>query len=106
MLKLSLLARVVVGLALLAWTPHAQAEGRQACAQRDKVIKKLEEKFGETLRSLGMHEDKAVIEIYSSEKTGTWTILVTRPDGTSCLLAAGQRWEQDVQPIDAPGSDA
>jgi hypothetical protein len=53
-----------------------------------------------------MHEDQAVIEVYSSEETGTWTILVTRPDGTSCLLAAGQRWEQDVQPINAPGSDA
>ena len=47
-----------------------------------------------------------MIEVYSSDETGTWTILVTRPDGTSCLLAAGQRWEQDVQPISAPGEDA
>ena len=45
----------------------------------------------------------AVVEIYSSEETGTWTILMTRPDGMSCLLAAGQRWEQDVHPLDKPG---
>ena len=31
---------------------------------------------------------------------------MTRPDGISCLLAAGQLWEQDAQPIAKPGSDA
>ena len=65
------------------------------------------EKFGETLRSLGLHRDDGVVEVYSSEETGTWTILMTRPDGMSCLLAAGQRWEQDVPPARTkPGSDA
>jgi hypothetical protein len=24
----------------------------------------------------------------------------------SCLLAAGQRWEQDAHPLEKPGSDA
>ena len=31
---------------------------------------------------------------------------MTRPDGMSCLIAAGQRWEQDLQPIGRPGSPA
>jgi hypothetical protein len=112
--KLVLLVRVAVSLALLAGTPSAQAgegqaegqAGGQACAARALVVKKLAERFGETLKSIGLHADDAVVEVYSSETTGTWTILVTHTDGTSCLLAAGQRWEQDVQPIDAPGSDA
>lgn len=104
--KLSLLARAAVALALIAATPGAEAEERAACAARDKVIKRLSEQFGETLKSLGVHKDDAVIEVYSSDDTGTWTILVTRTDGISCLLAAGQRWEQDVTPIRAPGDDA
>ncbi len=104
MSKLSVLARVTIALALLAATPSARAE--QACADHAAVVKKLAERFGETLKSLGLHRNDAVVEIYSSETTGTWTILMTRPDGISCLLAAGQLWEQDVQPLTKPGSDA
>ncbi len=106
MSKLSLLARAATALGLLTATPSAHADGRQACAERALVVQKLHDRFGETLKSLGLHQDDAVVEIYSSEKTGTWTILMTRPDGMSCLLAAGQRWEQDVQPLEKPGSDA
>ena len=104
--KLSLLVRIGVALALLAGTPSAQAWLSPACADRGQVVKKLAEKFGETLKSVGLHANDAVIEVYSSERTGTWTILVTRTDGMSCLLAAGQGWQQDVKPIDAAGSDA
>lgn len=32
------------------------------------------------------------IEVYASPD-GTWTIVTTRPDGMSCLMAAGQAWE-------------
>ncbi len=103
---LSHFVRAAVALALLAGTPSAQAADPQACAQRAQVVKKLAERFGETLKSIGLHADDAVVEIYSSEATGTWTILVTHTDGMSCLLAAGQRWEQDVTPTAAPGSDA
>ncbi len=102
----SQLVRVATALSLFAATPSAGAEGSQACAERSSVVQKLEEKFGETLRSLGLHRDDGVVEIYSSEETGTWTILMTRPDGMTCLLAAGQRWEQDVHPLEKPGSDA
>ena len=102
----SLLARAVISLALLSATPHAEAQDRMACAERAQVVKKLEERFGETLRSVGLHQNDGVVEVYSSEKTGTWTILMTRPDGISCLLAAGELWEQDVKPITKPGSDA
>jgi hypothetical protein len=104
--KLRLLVRAAVAVALLAATPSAEAGEGQVCAERAKVVKKLFDRFGETLKSVGMHQDDAVIEVYSSDDTGTWTILVTRTDGTSCLLAAGQRWEQDVKPIGAPGDDA
>ena len=97
---LSLLVRAATALGLLAATPAANAEETRACAERARVVQKLQEKFGETLRSLGLHRDDGVVEVYCSEETGTWTILMTRPDGMSCLLAAGQRWEQDVQPIE------
>ena len=103
---LSRLVRAAIAFTLLAATPAANAEETRACAERTRVVEKLQERFGETLRSLGLQRDDGVVEVYSSEKSGTWTILMTRPDGMSCLIAAGQGWEQDVQPLDKPGSPA
>ena len=103
---LTLLVRAGTMLAVLAGTPRAEAEEPRPCAERAEVVERLAERFGETLRSVGLHGGDAVVEVYSSEATGTWTILMTRPDGITCLLAAGERWEQSVKPITASGRDA
>jgi hypothetical protein len=103
---LTLLVRAGTMVAVLAGTPPAEAADGQPCAERAEVVRRLAERFGETLRSVGLHRDDAVVEIYSSEATGTWTILMTRPDGVTCLLAAGQRWEQDARPLGKPRTDA
>ena len=60
----SLVARTVISLALLSATPQAEAQDRTACAERSQVVKKLEERFGETLRSVGLHNNDGVVEIY------------------------------------------
>lgn len=106
MATLTLLVRAAIAATLVANTPYAEAETRQACAARDQVVRKLEERFGETLRSIGLHQSDGVVEVYSSEETGTWTILMTRPDGISCLISSGQMWEQDAAPLQKPGEPA
>jgi hypothetical protein len=35
-----------------------------------------------------------VVEVYASSETGSWTIVVTRPGGPTCLVAAGQSFQQ------------
>ncbi len=106
MQKVRLLARAAVALSGLVMTPSAEAEGRQTCAARDMVVQKLHDRFGEELKSLGLHQNDGIVEVYSSDATGTWTILMTRPDGMSCLIAAGQLWEQDAKPVEKPGDPA
>ena len=104
----SRLTRTVVGIALVACTPAADAADSTSRngprAARSEVVAKLARRYGETLRSIGHERADGVVEVYASEKTGTWTILVTRPDGMSCLLAAGERWEEG--PKRAVGEDA
>jgi hypothetical protein len=102
----SLLTRTLVSIGLMATTPYAEASDGEPCAARDEVVRKLEERFGETLQSVGLQQDENLVEVYSSERTGSWTILMTRPDGMSCLLAAGQLWEPDVRQPRKPGEDA
>jgi hypothetical protein len=98
--------RAALALGLLMFTPIAEAETRQACAERAKVIERLAEKYGETRQSMGLHHNNGVLEVYASAETGTWTILVTMPDGLSCLIAAGQSWEGNAAALIKPGKDA
>ena len=47
--------------------------------------------------SMGLAFNGAVIEVFLNSDTGTFTIVATRPSGLSCLVAAGEGW-QDVEP--------
>lgn len=74
---------------ILAASP---SPAQRICGQHADVTKKLETNYKELPVGMGLSTDGGLIEIYSSEK-GTWTILVTRPSGITCLVAAGDNWE-------------
>ncbi|GHA61113.1 hypothetical protein GCM10008927_28200 [Amylibacter ulvae] len=71
---------------------HSTAQTRN-CATRGKVVESLNDQYGETRRSIGLGQNNGVVELYTSDNTGTWTILVTLPNGMSCLMAAGDAFE-------------
>ena len=64
------------------------------CAARDAVLARLANGYGETRQSVGLDSDQALVETYANDESGSWTITVTLPDGTTCLLAAGQSFEK------------
>ena len=68
------------------------AQMRGACLPRETAVTKLEEGYDEHQIGFGVGPGGgAVYELYVSD-TGTWTILVTRPDGLSCIAASGDSW--------------
>jgi hypothetical protein len=97
---------MLVPLMVVAFTPQAEAETRRPCADRDSVVERLENRFGEARQAMGMHGGNGVLEVYASADTGTWTILVTSPDGKSCLLASGDLWETETGPVIRPEKGA
>lgn len=74
------------------------------CGDRNGLVGNLQEKYGESRKGIGMRGEAAVFEVWASEKTGSWTILFTRPDGVSCIMAAGHDWQtmQTVRPVGDP----
>jgi len=56
------------------------------------MVVKLKKKYGESERGMGLSGTEVLIEVWSSEKTGTWTIVMTRPNGIACVMAAGDSW--------------
>lgn len=94
-----------VGAMLLA-THHAFAQPNN-CAQRDVVVAHLAEGFGETRHAIGLGANNAVVEVFASAQTGTWTITVTLPNGVTCLIASGHAFETLTEQLeDASASDA
>lgn len=74
------------------------------CGKRTDMVRQLGEKYGESRRSLGLAGGRGVVELFASEATGSWTILVTSPQGTACLMAAGEAFQND--PIQVVGNPA
>jgi hypothetical protein len=83
--------------ALLLATQHAfaqsPAQSSQNCAARASVLQQLSERYGETRQSIGLGGNDALVELFASRATGTWTITVTLPSGTTCVVAAGDAFE-------------
>ena len=80
--------------------------GAPQCAPRAEVIETLAQSYGETRRSLGLAANNTLMELLASDTTGTWTLTVTMPDGTTCLVAAGQGFEAVSDPLPAKGTRA
>jgi hypothetical protein len=78
---------------------HAQAQ----CAPRDEVTSHLADRYGETRRAMGIAGTDAVMELYASDTTGTWTITLSLADGQMCMVASGQGFEAMADPLPAKG---
>jgi hypothetical protein len=73
---------------------HQAAHAQQAnCGQRSMVVERLQTKYGETRRSVGLAPNNGVVETYASAESGTWTIVITLPNGMTCLVASGDAFE-------------
>jgi len=91
---------LIIALAISAVPATNAQTSRAICGERDLIVDTLTGRFGETARSWGMGPNNRIVEVIASEATGTWTITITSPDGTTCLVASGDFW-QDLAPIPA-----
>ena len=87
---------VFVCFSFLALTLSNPAQAVGMCGKRVDLIKALTDRYQETGKALGIAGQVNLVEIFAS-KAGTWTILVTTPEGKSCIIAAGSSWE-DLPP--------
>ena len=65
----------------------------QACGKRDSLLGTLAQSYQEKPTALGLSQDGSLVELLTSADGATWTILVTLPNGTSCIATAGQDWQ-------------
>ena len=89
---------VAAGIFILSATATSLANGRPVCGPRDQALRQLENRHSEQVFGRGLAPDgTAIVELFVS-KSGSWTVLVSRPDGRSCIVAAGESWHQ-IKPL-------
>ncbi len=61
------------------------------CGKRAEIVERLSTGYEETQNSAGIAANGNLVEVFAAKK-GNWTILFTKPDGVTCLMAAGENW--------------
>ncbi len=85
----------LLGVILIVSTAHAN---QTSCAKRSEVVAELSNKYGESLQNRGLIPNGHMLETYAHQQMGTWTILITTPEGTSCMIASGSAYESHKKP--------
>ena len=70
------------------------------CLDRDAVVRDLKEKYGEVRVAVGVSRTGALLEVFAS-RSGSWTVLLTAPNGPACVAATGMSWEMFPPLIEA-----
>jgi len=77
---------------VMAQTQNPAQAQRQQCDERTKVLGHLAKKYQEAPVAIGVTSAGGLVEVLSTGDGNTWTIIVSNPNGVSCLLAAGEGW--------------
>jgi hypothetical protein len=82
-----------VGLAIALGSVAAVAQSAPQCGARAGVIAGLENRYSEKPVAAGVDNNGALVEVLAAPEGDTWTILVSMPNGVSCVVAAGESWQ-------------
>ncbi|MFD2739805.1 hypothetical protein ACFSUD_09515 [Sulfitobacter aestuarii] len=78
---------LVFGMVALAPPVHAAA-----CAKHEDLTRQLTLKYDETLTARGLQNSETLMEIWSSQESGSYTVLLTHANGIACIVSTGSHW--------------
>lgn len=81
---------VLTGAAMLWAASPALAQAR--CGARADIARQLAEDWGERQAGSGLSAEGRIVELWVSDRSGSWTILIVTAGGMACLAAAGEGW--------------
>ena len=69
------------------------ANSQEICSDREDIVSQLTEDYNETSIGIGLATNGSVLELFVSPEK-TWSVIVTTPHGITCLVTAGEHWEE------------
>lgn len=80
-----------------------QAFAQGFCAPRDLFVQKLADDFSESPVAHGLtNANDRLLELFASKDGKTWTLIITYPNGQSCVITAGHSWRETMPELLKP----
>lgn len=71
------------------------------CDDSSRITAMLKDRLGAEQRAIGLRDPETMLEVWVEPRTGDWTLVQNYANGTSCILALGEHWEELI-PATAP----
>ncbi len=91
--RLGAFGALIGGAALFA-LGSTEAGAQTACTGHSDLAEKLGRAYSEAPVARGLVNDGALLEVYSTGDGNTWTMVLTMPNGVSCVVAVGEAWTE------------
>lgn len=90
MSKIAVIAGAFVSAVVLAGTSGAAPV---YCGPRNAMLMKLANSLHQQPSSVALTSDGQLLEVVKSDTDLAWAILITSPQGLSCIIAEGDNWQ-------------
>ncbi len=87
------LAATAVAFELLLQTA-GPVQAQPVCMPRDDLREELQKQFSEAPTAGAIANNGALVQLFANRHRSSWTLVMTRPGGTSCVLVAGEDWNE------------
>lgn len=71
------------------------------CDDSNRITSMMKDRLGAEQRALGLRDPETMLEVWVEPQSGEWTIIQNYANGTSCIVALGEHWEE-LGPQTAP----
>ena len=90
----AIMGLVLAVMVLLSTTPATAqtVEHDSFAVSRDEIVSQLDKRFQEAPVAGGIASNGTILEVFATPDGRTWTIIMTRPDGRSTVIAEGEGW--------------
>jgi hypothetical protein len=76
---------------------HALAQQSGAmCGSREQALASLQSKYSEKPVAFGLSQGSHTLTVITASSKGTWTELVIKPDGQTCVVDSGEGWQMNA----------
>jgi len=81
----------------LAMTAASAASAQTACLPHEKLAEMLDGRYSEKPVAAGLEVGGRLFEVFAAPDGATWTMVLTTPEGASCVVAVGEEWQTPQQ---------
>ena len=93
-----MMTRFMIPLALSIALPSA-AQAKMAdvsCDDSSRLLTTLTTVLGAERQGMGLRDPDTMLEVWVSRASGDWIIVQNYANGTSCIVAMGEHWEDST----------